>query len=112
MLSDRANAKTVILTTGSGIWFALGARVLVDARQLPLRVVSIPSPTVSDRPDQSGRDAAFGAALPRVVVETGVMRWWGQYGCRGALGMDASVNRALRPLSSAFSAQQTVGWAI
>lgn len=114
VLSARANEMAVVLTSSSRIWLAMGAPVLVDARQLPVRVVSIPSPTVSDRPDQSGRDAAFGAALPRFGAETGVMRWWGQYGCRGALGMDASVNRALRPLSSAFSAfsaQQRVGWA-
>ena len=71
----------------------------MDARQLPVRVVSIPSPTVSDRPDPSGRDAAFGAALPRFGVETGVMRWWEQYGCRGQLGMYASVHWALRPMS-------------
>ena len=26
--------------------------------------------------------------LPRVGVEAGVTRWWGQYGCCAALGID------------------------
>ena len=34
------------------------------------------------------RDAVLGRGLPRVGVEAGVTRWWGQYGCVAALGVD------------------------
>ena len=31
----------------------------------------------------------LGAGLVRVGVEAGVTRWWGQYGCVAALGVDS-----------------------
>jgi transketolase len=30
----------------------------------------------------------LGTGLPRIGVEAGVSRWWGQYGCVAALGVD------------------------
>jgi transketolase len=30
----------------------------------------------------------LGRGLPRIGVEAGVTRWWGQYGCCAALGVD------------------------
>jgi transketolase len=51
-------------------------------------VVSLPSSTVFDRQEPSWRDAVLGRGLPRLGVEAGVTRWWGQYGCVAALGVD------------------------
>jgi transketolase len=53
-----------------------------------VRVVSIPSSTVFDRQERAYRDAVLGHGLPRIGIEAGVTRWWGQYGCCAALGVD------------------------
>ena len=31
----------------------------------------------------------LGIGLPRIGIEAGVTRWWGQYGCCAALGVDS-----------------------
>ena len=67
---------------------AMAAQQLLDARKLPVRVVSIPSSTVFDRQDRAWREDVLGRGLPRIGVEAGVTRWWGQYGCCAALGVD------------------------
>jgi transketolase len=67
---------------------ALGAQKLLDQRGLAVRVVSLPSSTVFDRQDVVYRDGVLGRGLPRIGVEAGVTRWWGQYGCVAALGVD------------------------
>ncbi len=88
VLSDRENAVAVILATGSEVSLAMDAQKLLDARNVPVRVVSMPSSTVFDRQDRAWRDAVLGRDMPRIGVEAGVTKWWGQYGCRAALGID------------------------
>jgi transketolase len=89
VLSDRAEAVAVILATGSEVSMAMAAQQLLDASKLPVRVVSIPSSTVFDRQDRAWRDSVLGRGLPRIGVEAGVTRWWSQYGCGAALGVDS-----------------------
>jgi transketolase len=88
VLSDRAEATAVILATGSEVSLAMAAQALLDSRGLPVRVVSLPSSTVFDRQDKAYRDAVLGRGLVRIGVEAGVTRWWGQYSCVAALGVD------------------------
>jgi transketolase len=88
VLSDRPDACAVILATGSEVALAMQAQQLLDARGLAVRVVSMPSTTVFDRQERAWREAVLGLGLPRVGVEAGVTRWWGQYGCAAALGVD------------------------
>ena len=88
VLADRADAVAVILATGSEVGLAMAAQQLLDARNLPVRVVSLPSSTRFDRQDAGYRDGVLGRGLPRIGVEAGVSRWWGQYGCSAALGVD------------------------
>ena len=97
VLSDRPNAQAVILATGSELALAMQAQTLLDARDTPVRVVSMPSSTVFDRQDRSYREAVLGEALPRIGVEAGVSRWWGQYGCCAALGVDQFGESAPAP---------------
>jgi transketolase len=88
ILSDRPRAAAVILATGSEVGIAMAAQKLLDDRGLPARVVSLPSSTVFDRQDGDWHDTVLGRGLPRVGIEAGVTRWWGQYGCAAALGVD------------------------
>ena len=89
VLSDRADAKAVVLATGSELGLAMDAQKLLDARGINVRVVSLPSSTVFDRQDASYRNDVLGGGLPRFGVEAGVTRFWGQYGCVAALGIDS-----------------------
>jgi len=100
VLSDRDNAIGVILATGSEVSTAMAAQALLDARQLPVRVVSIPSSTLFDRQNTEYREAVLGKGLPRIGVEAGVTRWWGQYGCVASLGVDSYGESA--PASEVF----------
>ena len=97
VLSERPDARAVILATGSEVAMAIAAQQLLDARKLPVRVVSLPSSTVFDRQDRAYRDAVLGRGLPRIGVEAGVTRWWGQYGCSAALGIDSFGESAPAP---------------
>ncbi len=88
VLSERDAAVAVILATGSEVALALAAQQLLDQRGLAVRVVSLPSTSVFDRQEAAYRNAVLGRGLVRVGVEAGVTRWWGQYGCVAALGVD------------------------
>jgi transketolase len=79
----------VILATGSEVALAMAAQKLLDARGVPVRVVSLPSTTVFDRQGAAWRARVLGEGLPRVGIEAGVTSWWGQYGCAAALGVDS-----------------------
>jgi transketolase len=89
VLSDRANARAVVLATGSELGLAMDAQKLLDARGIAVRVVSVPSTTAFDRQDARYRNEVLGVGLPRIAVEAGVTRFWGQYGCVAALGIDS-----------------------
>ena len=97
VLSERKDAVAVILATGSEVSLAMDAQKLLDGRNIAVRVVSVPSSTVFDRQDRAYRDAVLGRGIPRIGVEAGVTRWWGQYGCCAALGVDTFGESAPAP---------------
>jgi transketolase len=97
VLSDRAGARAVLIATGSELALAVDAQRLLDERGVPVRVVSLPSSTVFDSQEPAWRDAVLGRGLPRFGVEAGVTRWWGQYGCTAALGVDCFGESAPGP---------------
>ena len=97
VLSERKDAVAVILATGSEVSLAMDAQKLLDGRNIAVRVVSVPSSTVFDRQDRAYRDAVLGRSIPRIGVEAGVTRWWGQYGCCAALGVDTFGESAPAP---------------
>ena len=101
LLSDRADAVASILATGSEVSIAIDAQKLLDARGVATRVVSIPSTTVFDRQDVGWRESVLGTGLVRVGVEAGVSRWWCQYGCSAALGVDTFGESA--PAASVYA---------
>ncbi|MGC3987516.1 MAG: transketolase [Pseudorhodoferax sp.] len=97
VLSERAAPEAVLLATGSEVAIAMAAQALLDARGVPVRVVSLPSSSVFDRQPREWREAVLGRGLPRIGVEAGVTRWWGQYGCAAALGVDSFGESAPGP---------------
>ncbi|MDE2628479.1 MAG: transketolase [Burkholderiales bacterium] len=88
VLSDRPLARAVIVATGSEVGLAMAAQALLDAREMPVRVVSMPSTSVFDRQDRAYRQSVLMASLPRVAVEAGSSRLWAAYGCSAVLGID------------------------
>jgi len=89
VLSDRVDAQAVLLATGSELALAMEAQKLLDRKGIGVRVVSMPSTTVFDRQDAGYRRSVLGERAPRIAVEAGVTRFWGQYGCVAALGIDS-----------------------
>ena len=96
-LSDRDGAVAAILATGSEVGLAMDAQALLDERGVAARVVSIPSSTLFDRQEASYREGVLGEGLVRVGVEAGVTKWWGQYGCAAAMGVDTFGESAPGP---------------
>jgi transketolase len=88
VLSDRAGVRAVILATGSEVGLAMQAQEMLDARGVPVRVVSIPSSSLFDRQSVEWRESVLGTQVPRIGVEAGVSSWWGQYGVSAALGVN------------------------
>ena len=97
VLQDRTGARAVILATGSEVGLATQAAALLEAQGCPVRVVSIPSSSIFDRQERPYREEVLGHGLPRVGIEAGVTRWWGQYGCVDALGIDTFGESAPAP---------------
>jgi transketolase len=90
VLSDAANAKAVIIATGSEVTLALEAQKLLAAENIGVRVVSMPATTVFDRQDAAYRAQVLPKEIPRIAVEAGVSDFWRKYvGLEGAVvGID------------------------
>jgi len=83
VLSDAAFAKAVLIASGSEVQLALAAQKLLE---FPVRVVSMPSPSVFDRQPPGWREAVLPRGLPRVAIEAGVSDYWRKY-----VGLDGAV---------------------
>jgi len=86
VLSDAADARAVIIATGSEVALALGAQQQLAGRGIPVRVVSMPCTQVFDAQDAQWRDGVLPKGLPRVAVEAGVTAGWYKY-----VGLDGAV---------------------
>ena len=72
MLRDAADARAVIIATGSEVALALQAQASLEAEGIAVRVVSMPSTDVFDKQDAEWRRQVLPAGLPRVAVEAGI----------------------------------------
>jgi transketolase len=90
VLAEAADAKAVIIATGSEVSLALAAQKQLAAEGVSVRVVSMPSTTEFDRQSAEYRNSVLPAALPKVAVEAGVSDYWRKYvGPAGAVvGID------------------------
>jgi transketolase len=86
ILKDAANAKAVLIATGSEIELAMKSAEALSVEGIPVRVVSIPSTDVFDRQDAAYKASVLPKGLPRVAVEAGVTDFWFKY-----VGLDGAV---------------------
>ena len=91
VLRDAADAKAVLIATGSEVELALKSADALAAEGIAVRVVSMPSTDVFDRQDAAYKAAVLGKGLPRVAIEAGVSAFWFKYvGLEGAVvGIDS-----------------------
>jgi transketolase len=91
VLRDAANARAIIMATGSEVELALKAQTELAEKGIPVRVVSMPCTNIFDAQDKAWRDAVLPAGLPRVAIEAGSTGLWHKYvGLDGAvLGIDS-----------------------
>jgi transketolase len=87
VLKDCAgDPKVILIATGSEVAVALEAKKALDAKSVPVRVVSMPSAYVFDREDAAWRESVLPRGIPRVAVEAGVTAGWERY-----TGLDGAV---------------------
>ncbi|OYX33033.1 MAG: transketolase [Hydrogenophilales bacterium 32-62-9] len=99
VLKDAANAKAIIIATGSEVEIAMKAAESLAAEGVAVRVVSMPSTNVFDRQDAAYKASVLTQGLPRVAVEAGVTDFWRKYvGLEGAVvGIDTFGESAPAP---------------
>jgi transketolase len=90
VLRDAANARAVIIATGSEVELALKSADALAADGVAVRVVSMPSTDVFDRQDAAYKASVLPKGLARVAVEAGVSDFWFKYvGLEGkVIGID------------------------
>ncbi len=86
VLRDAANAKAVVIATGSEVGLALAAQEQLAERGIAVRVVSMPCTNVFDAQDAQWRESVLPKGLPRVAVEAGATGGWYKY-----VGLDGAV---------------------
>src|SRR5690606_26487639 len=87
---DAADAKAIIIATGSEVALALAAQEQLATRGIAVRVVSMPCTNVFDAQDEAWKTSVLPKGLPRVAVEAGATGGWYKYvGLEGAVvGLD------------------------
>jgi len=91
VLKDAADAKAILIATGSEIGLAMSAAAELDAKGTPTRVVSMPCAEVFVKQDAAYIESVLPAAITaRVAVEAGHKDYWYKFvGLNGAVvGMD------------------------
>ncbi len=90
VLEDAANAKVILIATGSEVSVALGAAKLLAADGIGARVVSMPSWRVFDEQSAEYKASVLPAGVPKLAVEAGAtLGWWKYVGTGGdVVGID------------------------
>ncbi|MDB5991377.1 MAG: transketolase [Herbaspirillum sp.] len=91
ILRNPADAKAILIATGSEIELANKAADALAAEGIAVRVVSMPCADVFDRQDAAYKASVLQYGLPRVAIEAGVTSFWYKYvGLEGAVvGIDS-----------------------
>ncbi len=99
VLKDAADAKVILIATGSEIELAVKGADALAALGVATRVVSMPSTDVFDRQDAAYKNSVLTNGTPRVAIEAGVTDFWHKYvGLEGAvIGIDSFGESAPAP---------------
>ena len=99
ILRDVADAKAILIATGSEIELAIKAADALAAAGVAVRVVSMPSTDVYDRQDAAYKAGVLTKGVPRVAIEAGVTDFWYKYvGLEGeVIGIDTFGESAPAP---------------
>ncbi|WP_317201132.1 transketolase [Janthinobacterium sp.] len=91
VLNDVADARAILIATGSEVELAVAAAAALAAEGIAVRVVSMPSTDVYDRQDAVYKASVLTKGVPRVAIEAGVTSFWYKYvGLEGAVvGIDS-----------------------
>ncbi|MFN3213366.1 MAG: transketolase [Henriciella sp.] len=91
VVSDADGAQAVLIATGSEVEIALAAQSALAEKNIPVRVVSMPSMDLFEQQTGSYQTETLGGDLPKVAIEAGVRfgwdRWIGHDG--GFVGMSS-----------------------
>ena len=100
VLRDSADAKVILIATGSEVELAVKAFDALAAEGIAARVVSMPSTDVFDRQEASYKASVLTKGIPRVAIEAGVTAFWYKYvGLEGAVvGIDTFGESAPAPV--------------
>jgi transketolase len=100
VLQDVADAKLILIATGSEIELAVKAAAALALEGVAVRVVSMPSTDVFDRQDAAYKASVLTRGVPRVAIEAGVTDFWYKYvGLEGAVvGIDTFGESAPAPV--------------
>ncbi len=79
VLADSPNPKVTIIATGSEVAIAIGARELLEADGIAVRVVSMPCARLFDEQPKAYRDSVIDGSTLLVAVEAGIRQGWGNY---------------------------------
>jgi transketolase len=90
ILKDAADAKAILIATGSEVELAMQAAAALAQEGVAVRVVSMPCADVFDRQEAAYKASVLQRGLPRVAIEAGVTAFWHKYvGLEGAVvGID------------------------
>jgi len=86
VLEDAANAKVILIATGSEVSLALGAQKLLAAEGIAARVLSMPSWRIFEEQSAEYKASVLTAGVPRLAVEAGATLGWWKY-----VGLDGDV---------------------
>ncbi|VTU34470.1 Transketolase 1 [Variovorax sp. SRS16] len=89
--------RAVLIATGSEVQLALKAQELLAAKNIGVRVVSMPSTTTFDRQSTAYKKSVLPAGTPRIAVEMGVTAGWWKYGVAAVVGIDTYGESAPAP---------------
>jgi transketolase len=77
ILSDRSNFKAILVATGSEVGLALDVQTKLDEKNIPVRVVSMPSMELFLKQDSSLKESVLPKSCKRIAsIEAGITLGW------------------------------------
>ena len=86
VLKDAPDARVVLIATGSEVELAVRSMDELAKKNIPARVVSMPSTDVFDKQDVLYKNSVLPPDLPRVAIEAAASDYWRKY-----VGLDGEV---------------------